>query len=155
MSDAAAEGQPADAGGADDAAGGGEPERLGGGVEVQPGRAASGDGHARRGVDVHRAQRGEVDDEPAVADAVAGGVVPAPAHGHLQPVVAREVERGDDVPRAGATDDDRRPPVDQRVEAATRGVVRVVARDDDRARERQAQLVEAKLRLGRGHRTTR
>ena len=80
----------------------------------------------------------EVDDEPAVADAVAGRVVPPSANRHLQLVGAREVERDRDVGRAAAARDHRRPSVDERVEAEARSVVLDLAGYDHVTLERVA-----------------
>src|SRR5439155_19497081 len=96
--------------------------RLGRGVEVEPGRAALGAGAPRLAVDLDLAHRGEVDDQPAVADAMAGGVVPTSAHGDLQGVRSCEVEGGCHVAGVEAASDHARPAVDQRGEAAP-GVV--------------------------------
>lgn len=54
---------------------------------------------------------------------MAGRIVPAAAHRHLEAVGAGERERGRHVGRAGAANDDRRPPVDEGIEAAPRLVV--------------------------------
>ena len=72
VSDAAAERQPGDAGGADDPARRREPERLRGRVEVEPRRSTLGAGDPGVPVDVDCAHRREVDHETRVAYAVPG-----------------------------------------------------------------------------------
>src|SRR5207302_1327221 len=116
--DPAAESEAGDAGGADDAAWCDEAEGLGRGIEVEPGRAACGACDPRVSVDVDRAHEGEIDHEPAVDDAVPCRIVAAPAHGHLQVLCAGEVEGGCDVAGPEAARDHRRPPIDERIEAA-------------------------------------
>ena len=143
VADPAAEGQSRHAGRPDDAARRDQAVRLRGGVEVEPRRAAGSAGDACAGIHLDRAQLREVDHEPVVADAVAGRVVTASAHCDLELVRAREVECGRDVARAGAARDDRGPAVDERVEAAARGVVPGVGGADDGAGQRPPQLVQA------------
>ena len=98
--DAAAEREPGDAGGGDEAAGRGQAEGLGLGVELAPGEAALGPHGARLGVDPDALHRREVDHQAAVAGGVAGHVVAAAAHGDGQALAAGEADRGDDVARA-------------------------------------------------------
>ncbi len=88
----------------------------------------------------------EIDHEAAVENAVAGGVVSSAAHRDLQLVGAREVERGRDVGRPETARDDGRTPVDERVEAAPRGVVTLVLGRDHRARKRLAELAHGLVR---------
>ena len=57
--------------------------------QVEPPRARA---TSSVGVDIDGPHMREVDHEPAVDDAMAGWVVPAPAHGDLQVVRSREVE---------------------------------------------------------------
>jgi len=113
-----------------------EAERLRCSVEIEPGRAALGPGDPRVAVHVDRAHRREVDHEPAVANAVAGGIVSASTHGHLQFAGPSEIEGGRDVGGADAASDHGRVAVDESVEAATRRVVLCIARADDAADER-------------------
>ena len=81
---------------------------------------------------------------PAVVDGVAGDVVPPPRIESEQTLLAREVDRVDDVGRARALHDQRRAPVDQPVpDGARLVVVRVAgpehgAADTDAANSRTA-----------------
>jgi hypothetical protein len=142
VADAAAEREPADAGGADDASRRDEAERLRRRVEVEPRRAAVGAGEPRIRVHLDRPHLRKVDHEPAVADAMPRRVVPASAHGHLELVRPGEVERGDYVGAAQALRDDRRPPVDERVVRAPRRVVLGIGRSENRAGERPPEVVD-------------
>jgi hypothetical protein len=144
VADAAAEAEPADAGGADDASGRDEADRLGGRVEIEPGRAAVGVGDPGIAVHLDRPHQREVDHEPVVDDAVSGGIVPASPHGHVQPLRTCESERGRDIAGAEATRDHRRPAVDESVEAAARRVVPGVRGADHRPGQRLPQLVQAR-----------
>ena len=69
----------------DDPAGRDETRSLRRRVEVSPGRAALCARDPRVGVDLDPSHVGEVDHEPALTDAVSGWVVPASAHGDLEP----------------------------------------------------------------------
>ena len=122
---------PRDAGGADDASGRDEAERLRRGVEVEPGRAAFARARSarRRRPRPRRISERSIT-SPSSTDAVPGRVVPAAAHRDLELVRAREVERGRDVARAAAARDHRGPAVDERVEADAGRVVPGVAGDD-------------------------
>jgi dihydrofolate reductase len=155
VADPAAEGQPRNPGRADDAPGGDEAERLGRSVEIEPGRAALGPGDPRLAVDLHPAHLREVDHEAAVADAVAGGIVTAPAHGDLQLVCMREREGRRNVGGPGAPHDHGRAAIDERVEAATRLVVPRVRGREDGAGQGPPQLVQAPVETLRHHFTTR
>ncbi len=130
VADPAAEREARDPGRADDAARSDEAEGLRGGVEVEPRRTTLGPGDACAGVHLHRPHLRQVDHEPAVEDAMAGRVVSAAAHGHLEILLAGEPEAGCDVLGAEATGDDRRPAVDERIEPAAGRVVAVVTGDD-------------------------
>lgn len=148
VADAAAEAQPAHTGGADDAPGSDEAEGLGRRVEVEPRRAAAGAGDPCVAVHFHRAHQGEVDHEPAVTDAVSGGIVPASAHGHLELVRPCEIEGGRDIAGSDATRDHRRPAVDESVEAAACRVVLGIGRADEAAGQRTPQLAQALVQEG-------
>ena len=97
MADAAAEGDAADPGGGDDAAGGGQPEGMRRVVQFPQLRAPLDTGGAGCRVDADPVHRGEIDDQPVVDRAQPWAVVPTAADGHDDVVVAREVDRGDDV----------------------------------------------------------
>src|SRR5439155_19591173 len=142
VADAAAECQPRNARRAHDAAWWDQPDRLRRRIEVEPGRAAGGPCDASLAVDVDGAHQGQVDHEAVVDGAMPRRIVAAPAHRHLQFVRAREVEGDRDVAGTQATCNQRRPPVDEGVEAAARGVVIRIGGQDDRALERPPQLVD-------------
>ena len=108
--DAAAEREAADAGRRDETARRREAVRLGLVVDVGPDRTAADGRPARIGIDAHAVHRREVDHDPVVAGREPGDAVAAAAHGDREVVAAREADRGDHVRRAGATDDERRPP---------------------------------------------
>jgi hypothetical protein len=77
--EAAAQGQPADAGVADDPGRGGQPEPLGGAVQLAQQDSAGGAGRAALRVDPDGLHRRQVDHQPTVDDRVAGHGVPAAA----------------------------------------------------------------------------
>ncbi len=133
VAEAAAEREPADAGGGDDAAGRGEAEGVGGVVDVAPGAAAA-DARGPGGrIDPDALHRREVDDEPVVAGAEAGAVVAAAADGEEQAVFAGEVDGGDDVGGVGAAGDQGRALVDHGVVDRARLVVARIAGLDEAA----------------------
>ena len=134
VADAAVQRQAGDARGRDDAARHGEPEQLRLPVAVAPGRAALRPHRLRRRVDVDAAHLREVDDEAAVVDRVAGHVVAAALHREQQTLLAREVDRVDDVRRPGALHDQRRSAIDQPVPDRARVVIaRIAGCQDDSA----------------------
>ena len=75
-------------------------------------RPGLGPGEAPLGVDVQALHGAEVEDDAAVARAVAGDAVRAAADRQLEAGVAREEHRPDDVRRAGGPDDQRGVPID-------------------------------------------
>ena len=141
VANSAAEREPTDTGRHHDSAGRDETRSLRGRVEVSPGRAALCSRDPRVGVDLDPSHVGEVDHEPALTNAVSGWVVTASAHGDLEPMRAGEVESGGDVSGSPAARDQRRPAVDERVEADARRVVARVLGAQDCACERLLQLV--------------
>ena len=80
--------------------------------------------------------------EPAVDHAVACRVVPAAAHGDLQPTRPGECEGGCDVVRSPAEHDHGRAAVDGGVVADAGGVVSGVCGVDRLPRQRPVQLVK-------------
>jgi hypothetical protein len=142
MTDAAAEGKTAHAGRPDDATRRDQAESLGRRVEVEPGRAPLCVRDPRFAVDVDAPHLREVDHEPAVKDAVPGGIVAASAHRDLELERPCEVERGRDVARTDAAHDHGRPAVDERVETAPRRVVLGLSRRKDDAGQRPAQIAQ-------------
>ena len=115
VSDSAVQRQPRDAGRRDDAARHGEPEQLGLPVEVAPRCAALHADGLRVGVDVDTAHLRQVEHDPGVVDGVAGDVVPSGLDREDEPLLAREVDRVDDVGCTAALHDQRGTPIDQRI----------------------------------------
>ena len=127
VSVAAAEGQPPDAGGRDDAAGHAQPVRRGGTVDVGPGGAAADPHGSARRIDVDGAHRAQVRDDAAVTRAEARAAVAAAAHGDGQAVVAGEGDRRGDVAGVGTAHDQRGIAIDHAVVHGTGLVVGRVA----------------------------
>ena len=143
VAEAAAEREPADAGGRDDPAGGGEPVLVRGAVDLAPGAPAA-DAHGPRArVDVDPADRGEVDHEAVVDGAEPGAVVPAAADRDGEVALPRVRQQAGDVVRPRGLGDERRPAVDHGVVDAARELVAGVATLDHDA-------AEVRERRGRG-----
>src|SRR6185503_4609977 len=109
-----------------------DPQAVGvGGVrELERGQAGLRPSGPLLGVDLDRAQVGEVDHDPAVRDALADHAVAAAADGELEPGLTRERDHAGDVHLVGDPDDDRRAQVEPAVEDGARPVVlRVVGSD--------------------------
>ena len=140
--DAAAEGEPGDAGVADDAAGGRQAVGLCLVVDVAPQSTALHPGGATGGVDPHGPHRREVDDDPAVAHRGAGHVVAPAPDGDLQVVVAREAHRRDHIGHARAAGDAGRTAVDRAVPDPAGSVVAGARRQQQLSAERSAERVE-------------
>ena len=128
--DAAAEGQPADAGRSERPARGYEPVALTHGVEVDPGRAPTRLGDALHRVDAHVAEQAQVDHHSALADRVARDAVGAGPYGYREFARAGELDRCGDVGGVEGPHDHRRPAVDRPVVDGTREVVLAVLRPD-------------------------
>jgi hypothetical protein len=96
----------------------------------------------RRGIDVDLLQAGEVDHDPALAEAQPGDAVPSGAHRDLELVLAGKVEGDRHVGGRPTAGNQRRPPVDHGVENLPSLVVNGVARDDQLSGKNLAQLVE-------------
>ena len=139
--EAAAEREAADAGRADDPAGRREAVHLRLAIEDLPERAALGLRRARRGIDVHAAHLRQVDHHAAVDGRAAADVVPAAADGDLEPLVARELDRVDDVGHAAALGDERGTLVDEAVVHAPHAVVGGVGGLDDPPGKCRGQLL--------------
>ena len=140
---AAAEGEPADAGGRHAPAGGGEPVGLRGAVDVGPGGPAADARDPPLGVDVDVAHAAQVEHEAVVAERAPGDRVAAGPHGDLQPVLAGEGERGDHVVGRRAARHEPRAPLDHRVEQrAGIGVLRLAGLVEA-ATQAEAQLLNA------------
>src|SRR5262245_15563867 len=98
----APEREPGNAGRRDLTAGCREAERLCLAIELAPGQAGLGACGSMSRIDPDTLHWREVDHHALVADRVARHVVAAPAHGHLETVGARELDRCDHVCGAGA-----------------------------------------------------
>jgi hypothetical protein len=121
-------------------------------ASTSPHGAASDAHRARLGVDRHGLERREVDHDAVLDAAEAAAVVPTAPHCEPQVVFPCEPDRGRDVLGARTTGDQRRPPVDHRVEERAGVVVRRFARPVQAVAERR-QLVARALycRHGRAH----
>ena len=102
-------------------------------IEVAPGRAAARPRRACRGIDVHVAHQGQVDDQAVVVAAEPGRAVAATADRELQPVLAREVHRSHHIRDLLSPDHRPRPPVEHAVVHPAGLVVTLVISGDDRA----------------------
>ena len=138
---AASEGEAADAGLGDHAAGHDEAERLRFAVDVSPHRAALHGGSPRDRVDGDGAHPREVDDHAAVAARQTGDGVPAASHRDQQVPLAGEVDRVDDVGGTGGSHLQRRAPVVHRVVDRI-GVKTVVGRREHVTPKAGTQLLE-------------
>ncbi len=147
--DAAAEGEPGDAGVAHDAAGGRQTVGLRLVVDVAPESTTLHPGRATGGVDPHGPHRREVDDDPVVAHRGAGNVVAAAPYGDLQVVVAREAHGRDHIGHARAAGDAGRMTVDRAIPDPAGSVVAGAGRQQQLSAERSAELVERDRPLGR------
>ena len=128
--EAAAEGEPGDAGMAHDSAGGGQTVRLRLVVDVAPQRTALHPGPAVVGIDPHGPHRRKVDDDPVVANGGARHVVASAPYGDLEVVVAGELHGRDHVGGPDASGDQARTPVDGTVpDRAGDVVIRLVGTD--------------------------
>src|SRR5262249_8766408 len=92
-----------------------EPEELRLTVAVAPGGTALHADGARVGIYAHPAHLREVDHDPVVVDGVAGDVVPSALDREIEALLAREVDRVDDVGGTGPAHDECGAPIDQRV----------------------------------------
>ena len=116
--DAATQGQPGDAGMADDADRADEAVRLGGDVELAEQRAAVRPGGRRPGSTSTPRIARQVHDQAAVAGRVTGRAVAARLDGDLEVAVPAEADRRRNLADAPRADDDRGPAV---VTARSRG----------------------------------
>ena len=133
--EAAAEGEPADAGVRDLPCRDREPVHLRGRVELREQRTAA-DAHERPGgIDVDGVERAQVEAQRAVAHGAPGDRVAAAADRAGHAGGARRAHRGGDVVRVGRLRDGGRAAVDRAVPAGAGAVVAGVARLDDRSDE--------------------
>src|SRR4029077_11134587 len=97
-----------------------------GGGELAGRQAGFGPGGTTRDIDVDRLERRQVEEDAAVGRAVTGGAVAAASDREVHPGLASDVDDGPDIVDGGDLDDDRRAPVEDRVEDLKGGpVVRV------------------------------
>ena len=128
VADAAAQRQPADPGGRDDAARGGQTERISRGVHVAPGGAALDAGGLGQRVHPDAAHGGEVDDQRVVRRAESRHAVRPSPYRDCQVVLGREPHGSHHVTGVGRAHDHRRTAVDHGVVHAARLVVLGVLR---------------------------
>ena len=143
---AATQGQPGDAGMANDADRADEAMRLGGDVELAEERAAVRPGGSLPGVHRDAAHRGQVHEQAAVTAGESGQAVSAGPDGDLEVVVPPEADRRRNLRGVPRPDDDRGTAIVERVPQATGVVVGAVGGGDDVAGERPAELVEGSSR---------
>ena len=133
--DAAAQADTADTGVAHDAAGGREAVGLGLVIDITPQGATLHVGRALAGVDGYRAHRGEVDDDPVVAQRGAGHVVASARDRDLDIAVAREADGRRHIGGTGASGDQAGSAVNRVVPHGPGVVVLCVSDGDDLAPE--------------------
>ena len=115
VAEAAAQGEPGDAGHRHEAEHGGEAVQLRFLVDVAEQAAGLGAGDLRLAIHPDAAHRRHVEKQAAVADREAGDVVTAALDGQRHALLAREAHAGLHVGDSERTGDRRRPPVDHRV----------------------------------------
>ena len=104
--------------------------RVGGVRELERRQAGLRPRRAPLGVDLDRAQIGEIDHDPAVGHALADHAVAAAAHGELEPRLARERDYAGDVHLVGDPNDDRGMEIEPAIEDGARLVVLGVVGSD-------------------------
>ena len=135
VAEPAAEGDAADAGGGDDAAGGGQPEGVGGVVQIA--QRARRPRRGRCGLPGRRGRRSSGErsmTSPSSQVPRPGPLWPPPRMATRRPLLAGEVDRGDDVGDVGALGDEGRVLVDHRVVDRAGLVVAGVAGLDEMCR---------------------
>ena len=105
--DTPAEGQPGDAGMADDPHGTDEPVLLGSDIELAEQRPAARPREAALGIDGHVVHPTEVDDDAAVGRRMPDRAVATATDGDLEVALAAEPDGGGDVVDARRSDDER------------------------------------------------
>ncbi len=136
IAESAAQREPTDAGGRDDAAGYRQPERLGGMIDIAPERAAFHQHPPGVGIDMHRVHAAQVDDDAVIAGAQSGGIVTAAAHADGQIVRAGEGHAQHHIGDIDALHDQGGMLVDHGVVDGTGRVISRIVRGDDRAAHR-------------------
>ena len=151
VTDSAVQRQAGDTRRRDDAAGHREAEQLGLTIEVSPGRAALHTDGLRIRVDVDTAHLREVEHDSAVVDGVAGDVVPSGLDREHEALLAREVDRVDDVGCTAALHDQRRAPIDQRIPDRACLVIAGIVRSEHRPPNRLPEPCQRLCVDGRLH----
>jgi hypothetical protein len=121
------------------------------GGELERGQARLRPRGAPLGVDVDRAQAGEVDHDPAVGHPLSDHAVAAAAHGELEPGLARERDHAGDVHLVGDPHDHRGMQVEAAVEDRAGLVVLGVVGSDHRPPHVGSELGDRDAGRG-GHR---
>ena len=114
----------------------------GGRVDVVPQRAAGGPDRPARRVDRDLASVAEVHDQGALGHGVAGDPVATAPDRDRQAEIGGRDDGSDDVVVRACPDDDRRPPLDRRVEGGPDHVIVDVGRGDDAVEEPFSQSVD-------------
>ena len=140
--DAAAQGEPGQAGVGHDARRHGQPEGLRLPVELAEPHPRLGPHRPVGQVDPHALHQRQVDHQPVVAHRQAREAVAAAPDRHGEPDPAGEADGVDDVRHAGAAGDQRRVPVDRPVPHPPVLFVAGIARTDQLAAEGRAQLAD-------------
>jgi hypothetical protein len=148
--EAAAEREPGDAGGRDDAAGHDQSEGLCGAIDIGPGGAGLHAHAAGSGVDLDGFVRREIDHHAARAQRGAGDVVAAAADRQRQPTIAGEGDAGGDVGGAARPDHERRPALDHAVPDVAGLGVRGLPWRERRPTQAAGEGIEAVAIAGRG-----
>ena len=105
---AAAEGEPPDAGVADQPGGRSEPVGLGSRIQICQQRPTADPRGPGRRIDNGRVQQAQVDHQAAIPDGGAGRVMRTSAHRYLEPGAAREADRRNHIGSRSAAGDHRR-----------------------------------------------
>ena len=142
VADAASEGEPAHTRRGHNASRGRKTVRIRRIVEDAPGRAPSGPGSQLLGIDLHIPHTRQVDDECVVRGPETRDAVPSSAYRQLEPALTGERDCGYHVVGAGAPYDERRSPIDHRVEHPACILVPLVVRGDDLAANALAEAFD-------------
>jgi hypothetical protein len=142
VTEASAQGQATNAGVADDPAGGCHPERLALPVEMGVQATALEMNRSSQWIDPRSGHGGEVDDDPAVAEGMAGHGVPAAPHRRRQIMLPAKAHRGNHIRHTLAPGDQGRPPLHVPVPDLASGVEARVLRLDQLAGEVCRQRLE-------------
>src|SRR3954447_10910730 len=114
-------------------------------IDITPGEAALDAHGARGGVDADALHVREVDHQPAIAGAQAGAVVPTPAYGQCELVLAREADSADHVGHTDTAREQRGSFVDHGVVDLAGIVVAYVARLDQLAAQSRCEILNRRI----------